>query len=347
MGLSHSGPKWIYPAIGIAGALAIALGAGPLISGETFHDRAAWQAKFQRPAEIPYPDGNPFSDTKAKLGRMLFFDPILSGSQTIACASCHSPQLSWQDNRPSAVGEKQMAVRSPTLLNVAWVPKLGWDGHFRDLESVAFGPILSPGNMNSSEAVLIERLSAIPGYNSAFDVAFGKGTITRHKIELALATFERSIVSGDAPFDHWMKGDEKAIGDDAKRGFGLFIGKANCVACHSGWAFSDASFHDIGTATNDDTGRGKLFPNSVSLRYAFKTPTLRDVARRPPYMHDGSIATLEAVVDLYNRGGISRPSRSKDIFPLGLSATEKADLVAFLYTLNGADEAFAMPELPR
>ena len=346
MRTSHPAAKALR-ASGLVGALAVLLCAGASISGEARLDRAAWKDKFQRPAEIPFPSNNPYSEAKSRLGRILFFDPILSGSQVLSCATCHNPGLSWQDNRPRGVGEKTMATRTPTLLNVAWVPKPGWPGHFRDLEAVAFGPITSPGNMNLPEAALIERLSAIPGYVSFFDAAFGKGEITRRKIELALATFERSIVSGEAPFDRWIKGDETAISAAAKRGFGLFVGKAHCASCHSGWAFSDASFHDIGSAKNDDIGRGQLFPSSVKLRYAFKTPTLRDVARRAPYMHDGSIATLEAVIDLYDRGGIERPSRSEFISPLGLSAEEKADLVAFLRTLNGASDSVSLPELPR
>jgi cytochrome c peroxidase len=127
----------------------------------------------------------------------------------------------------------------------------------------------------------------------------------------------------------------------------LFNGKANCAACHNGWAFTDSSFHDIGRAHNDDHGRGELFPNSVTLRYAFKTPTLRDVARRAPYMHDGSVPTLAAVIDLYDRGGIERPSRASDIYPLGLTDGEKADLISFLETLTGAAAAVQHPVLPR
>ena len=144
-----------------------------------------------------------------------------------------------------------------------------------------------------------------------------------------------------------VKGDDKAIGADAKRGFDLFVGRANCVACHSGWAFTDSSFRDIGTATGDDIGRGKLFPTSEKLRYAFKTPTLRDVARRAPYMHDGSKPTLGAVIDLYNRGGIDRPSRSDLIKPLDLSKAEKTDLIAFLKTLTAVPETVPVPTLPR
>ena len=266
-----------------------------------------------------------------------------------SCASCHNPGLSWADGKPRAVGEGQrpLPLRTPTLLNVAWTPKLGWDGHFGSLEGVAMGPITSPTNMNLSEAELIERLSAIPGYVDAFDAAFGEGDITRHKVEMALATYERTIVSEQAPFDRWIDGDETAIGEAAKRGFALFNGKANCAACHSGWAFTDASFHDIGSAQGDDLGRGKLFPTSVALRYAFKTPTLRDVARRAPYMHNGSVATLDDVIELYNRGGIERPSRAEEIHPLGLSDDEKADLIAFLRTLSSAPQRMSFPELPR
>jgi cytochrome c peroxidase len=240
-----------------------------------------------------------------------------------------------------------MALRSPTLLNVAWTPRLGWDGKFRDLESVAFGPITAATNMNLPEPVLIERLAAIPDYVRSFAAAFGEGPVTRRNIEAALATYERSIVSGAAPFDRWVAGDEQAIDQNAKRGFGIFTGKGRCSECHSGWAFTDSSFHDIGTAQGDDIGRGRLFPTSVKLRYAFKTPTLRDVARRAPYMHDGSLATLADVVALYDRGGIARPSRSASIAPLGLTESEKADLLAFLQTLTGPPQPVLMPVLPR
>ena len=207
-------------------------------------------------------------------------------------------------------GKVKLPLRSPTLLDIAWIPRLGWDGKFRDLESVAFGPITSNANMNLPEQALLERLSAAPVYVNAFTMAFGANSITRRNIELALATFERSIVSGRAPFDRWVEGDDAAISAAAKRGFDLFNGKAHCSACHSGFSFTDGSFHDIGTAKDTDVGRGRFFPNSVKLRYAFKTPTLRDVTSRAPYMHDGSIATLEEVIDLYDRGGIERPSRS-------------------------------------
>lgn len=338
-------------AIWLAAGLALVCAAAGVSSGTPSPSpvHSAWHDKYGRPADIPYPDLDPYSQPKFKLGRALFFDPILSGSRSRSCASCHNPGLSWADGQPRAIGELQqpLPLRSPTLLNVAWTPKLGWDGHFRDLESVAMGPITSPTNMNLSEDALVKRLAAIPGYVDAFHDAFGDSAITASRVQMALATFERSIVSDDAPFDRWIDGDETAIDAAAKRGFALFNGKANCAACHSGWAFTDASFHDIGTARGDDVGRGRLFPNSAALQYAFKTPTLRDVARRGPYMHNGSVPTLEGVIDLYDRGGIERRSRDPEIRPLGLSADEKADLVAFLRTLDGKSAPAIVPELPR
>lgn len=334
---------------GLMAALVVALFASESMSSTTMETRHAWQQQYRRPAEIPFPKSNPYSDAKFKLGRALFFDPLLSGSEVRSCATCHNPGLSWADGQPRAIGEKQvpLPLRSPTLLNIAWIPKLGWDGHFRNLEEVAMGPITATGNMNLSEKALVERLAAIPGYVDAFDAAFGEGEVTGRKIEFALATFERTIVSKDSAFDRWIDGAETAISDQAKRGFDLFNGKANCAACHSGWAFTDASFHDIGSARGDDWGRGRLFPTSVALRYAFKTPTLRDVARRGPYMHDGSVPTLDAVLDLYDRGGIERPSRAEEIKRLGLTQAEKADIIAFLATLNGTPEPVSLPALPR
>jgi cytochrome c peroxidase len=333
----------------IAAAVIVLFSAGDSLFGAAESGLSALKRQYWRPAAIPYPKDNPYGRAKAELGQALFFDPILSGARVRSCATCHNPGLSWGDGEPRAIGENnvRLALRSPTLLNVAWIPKLGWDGHFRDLESVAMGPITGQTNMNLPEDELIGRLSAIPGYVTAFDTAFGKGGVTRDRLEQALATFQRSIVSSDAPFDRWLGGEENAISAAAKRGFVLFNGKANCAACHTGWAFTDAGFHDIGVAKDDDLGRGRLFPNSVKLQHAFKTPTLRDVARRAPYMHDGSVASLAEVIELYNRGGVDRPSRDNDIRPLNLQDSEKADLIAFLDTLNGPRKTYPIPPLPR
>lgn len=334
------------------GALAVALcvlGVAALASTERNSQRSAALAEFQRPEGIPFPPDNPYSEAKAELGRMLFFDPILSGSGTRACATCHSPGLSWGDGLPRAVGEAQkpLALRSPTLVNIAWIPVLGWDGKFRNLEAVTFAPMKNPNNMNRKEEDLLAALTAIPGYRAAFAMAFPDGAINHRNIELAIATFERTIVSGTTPFDRWVAGDERAIGEPAKRGFDLFVGKAGCAECHSGWNFTDAGFYDIGSAAESDIGRGNLVPTSPKLQHAFKTPSLRDVARRAPYLHDGSEPTLEAVIDLYDRGGVERPSRSELIKPLGLDAEERADLVAFLRTLTEEPGKFRFPILPR
>ena len=306
---------------------------------------------YQRPESIPFPPNNPYSEAKDKLGRMLFFDPILSGSRTVACASCHNPGLAWADGRKLAAGVGQMELHTPTLIDVAWVPVLGWDGKYRSLESVAFGPLLAPLNMNNTEPEIINRLASIPGYVQAFEEAFPDAEtekkITRPRIEQAIATFERTIVAARAPFDRWIAGDETAISEPAKRGFVLFNGKAACADCHQGPSFTDFSFHDIGIARENDIGRARLFPTSLKLQHAFKVPTLRDIARRAPYMHDGSLPTLEAVVEEYNTGGIDRPSRSSLIHPLGLTADEKQDLITFLNTLTAPPTSFEVPALPR
>jgi cytochrome c peroxidase len=306
---------------------------------------------YQRPEGVPFPTENPYSKAKDDLGRMLFFDPILSGSRSVSCSSCHNPSLSWSDGRKLANGTSRMQLHTPTLIDIAWVPVLGWDGKFKDLESVAFGPLLNPANMNNTESEIISRLSNIPGYVEAFHQAFPDATpnavVTRPAIEQAMATFERTVIAAPAPFDRWIEGNETAINASAKRGFVLFNGRAGCSNCHEGPTFSDFSFHDIGIADEDDIGRGRLFPTSVKLRHAFKVPTLRDVARRAPYMHDGSLPTLEAVVDAYDTGGINRPSRSELIHPLGLSTAEKRDLIVFLNTLTSDPAPFETPALPR
>ncbi|HUK59223.1 MAG TPA: cytochrome c peroxidase [Stellaceae bacterium] len=333
--------------------LLLALSAAvPAVAGQANPDprRPEWKQLYERPEDVPFPSTDGYSDEKAALGRMLFFDPILSGNGIKSCASCHNPSLSWGDGlaRSLGAGEKPMPTRAPTLIDIAWIPVLGWDGRFPDLESVPFdGPITSPTIMDRSEKDLVAILRANPGYRHAFAEAFGERPISRATISEALATFERGIVAEEAPFDRWIGGDDRAISDEAKHGFDLFNGKAGCAECHKGWNFTDGAFYDIGTATGEDIGRGRLFRNSTKLQYAFKVPTLRDIARRAPYMHDGSEATLEDVVELYNRGGIERPSRSELIKPLGLSGEDKAALVAFLKTLTGAPAALSLPRLPR
>ncbi|MDP4004092.1 cytochrome-c peroxidase [Methylobacterium sp. NEAU K] len=324
----------------VGAAMAVLLGmvgVGVGVGGGPDPRRAGWRETYRPPAEIPFPPENPYTAAKAELGRRLFFDPILSGDGARACATCHIPDLAWGDGRARAATRMQgdMDLRTPTLINVAWQDgPLGWDGKFRTLESVAAMPIAAPANMNLPIPDALARLAADKSYRAAFADAFNDPAITRERLDAALATFQRLIVTGSTPFDRWIAGDEGAIGEPAKRGFDLFNGRAGCAGCHSGWSFTDNSFHDIGVGTGADIGRGRFMPTSVALQYAFKTPTLREIGQRGPYMHDGSVPTLEAVIDLYDRGGIARPSRSRAIKPLNLTRTERADLLAFLATLS-------------
>jgi len=175
---------------------------------------------------------------------------------------------------------------------------------------------------------------------------FGDEGMTPKTLAKAVATYERTVVSDRAPFDAWVEGDEKAISEEAKRGFAVFNGKAQCASCHEGWNFTNDGFQDIGLPSGD-VGRGKFVPGVIKMAHAFKTPGLREIARRAPYMHDGSLATLQDVVEHYNHAGVDRPSRSDLMKPLGLSAQEKTDLVAFLNTLSSDLTPTAAPVLPR
>jgi cytochrome c peroxidase len=308
----------------------------------------ALKAKYQRPTSIPFPADNAFTKDRELLGRTLFFDPRLSSSNWISCATCHNPALAWGDGLPKAIGHGMgvLGRRTPTILNLAWTDLLFWDGRAEGLEGQALGPIESPGEMNQKLEELPDKLARIEGYRHLFQMAYPGEGITTKTIARAIATFERTVVSGLAPFDHWIAGKADAISESAKRGFQLFNTKANCVACHTGWNFSDGGFHDVGLPSAD-LGRGKLLPNLVRMQHAFKTPTLRNVDRRAPYMHNGSLATLAEVIDFYDKGGAVRPSKSLEMKALGLTAQEKSDLVELMKTLTSVDAPVIVPELPR
>jgi cytochrome c peroxidase len=230
---------------------------------------------------------------------------------------------------------QQLGRRTPTILNLAWAPALFWDGRAESLEEQALGPIEAAGEMNMKLDDMVRRLDSIPGYRALFEAAYPREPIAAETVAKAIATFERGVVSAQAPFDRWVAGDEDAISAAAQRGFLYFNQKARCSTCHSGWRFTDDSFHDIGIEA-DDLGRAKVTPRIELARFAFKTPTLRSVAERAPYLHDGSAETLEEVMALYTRGGaVHRPSLSPEIKPLGLTSSEEQDVVAFL---KDADE---------
>ena len=309
--------------------------------------RVEWKAEYVRPDSVPFPEDNPYSADKARLGKTLFFDPRLSGNDYISCGTCHNPSFAWGDGLPTGIGHgmTRLGRRTPTVLNTAWAELLMWDGRFSSLEEQALGPIGADVEMNQSLDGLVAELEQIPGYRSMFNIAFPGEGITIDNVAKAIATYERTVVSGIAPFDRWVAGEEHAISEQAKRGFDLFNGKANCVACHSGWNFTDGSFHDIGLPS-DDPGRANVVEGVEAMKHAFKTPTLRDVLERAPYMHDGSLIDLATVVHHYNTGGIKRPSLSDDMKPLGLSKQEQADVVAFMMTLTGQNEEVSLPVLP-
>jgi cytochrome c peroxidase len=306
------------------------------------------KAQYRRPESIPFPKDNPYTVEKAALGKKLFFDTRLSAANLLSCASCHSPAYGWGDGQPKGVGHnmKQLGRRSPTIVNAAFGEIFMWDGRAASLEEQALGPIRADVEMNLPVEQLMAKLKAIPEYPPLFQAAFPKEGMKPETIAKAIATYERTVVSGRAPFDRWIEGDTKAISEEAKRGFVLFNTKGACVNCHSGWNFTDDSFHDIGLASAD-IGRGKILPAILKMQQAFKTPGLREITRRGPYMHDGSMATLEAVMDHYDDGGINRPSRSELMKPLGLSNQEKADLVAFMKTLTSDMDPTTVPVLPR
>jgi cytochrome c peroxidase len=207
-----------------------------------------------------------------------------------------------------------------------------WDGRAGTLEEQALGPIQNPIEMNTTLEQLEQRLNAIPGYRQQFQKVFGTDTITAPNVGRAIAAYERTILSGDAPFDRYKAGDKKALSPAAERGMKLFFGKAHCSACHSGSNFTDHAFHNIGvgmSAKEIDQGR-QVISKLEGDHGSFKTPGLRDIARSAPYMHDGSEKTLADVVAYYNRGGTPNDYLDEEIYPLNLSKEEQADLVTFL-----------------
>jgi cytochrome c peroxidase len=298
------------------------------------------------PLDIPA-DNPPTADTIA-LGRKLYYDTKLSADNTVSCATCHSPGFGFTDGQPvsTGVGGKKGGRSAPSVINSAYYAVQFWDGRARTLEEQAAGPIANPIEMNLPHTVCIEKLRADPEYKAEFEKAFGPNPITIDMVTKAVASFERTVLSGNSPFDKYQYGgDKKAMSPSAVRGLALFkdVKKGNCAVCHTideKYAlFSDSKFHNLGVGINakgelTDLGRydqTKADPD----RGAFKTPTLRHVAKTGPYMHDGSLKTLKDVIDFYVGGGNSNPQLDKEIRELKLTQQERADLVAFLEALTG------------
>jgi len=286
------------------------------------------------------PAENPITAKKVELGRLLFFDKRLSKNNTIACASCHMPPLAFTDGQPVSTGinRSQGGRSAPASINRVYSKAQFWDGRAATLEEQSIGPFINPvehGFIDHDE--MIRKMNTIEGYRRLFREAFGTD-ITIGGVGQAIASFQRTILSGNSPADRFdLGGEEQAIVPAAQRGLELFRGKARCVRCHSGFNFTDEKFHNIGIGWDTNTvdlGRYMITKNPEDIG-AFKTPTLREVARTAPYMHDGRFGTLEEVVSFYNQGGIKNPHLDNTLIPLELTDQERHDLVAFLRSLNG------------
>ncbi len=297
-------------------ALALASGIAP----------AAEPAGF--PA-VQHPKNNPPTTEKIALGKQLYFDGRLSADNKVSCASCHDPAKGFSNGEQFATGVegKKGGRNSPTVINTAYQKFQFWDGRAQSLEEQALGPIQNPIEMNLTLDAVVAKVKAIEGYKKQFQQVFGTD-VTSDGIGKAIAAYERTVLSGDAPYDKFKAGDKAALSEGAQRGMKLFFGKANCSACHAGAIFTDNGFHNIGIPGKDD-GRFTI-TKFEGDKGGFRTPTLREIARSGPYMHDGSLKTLEEVVAHYNKGGTPNDQLDEEIFALKLTNEQMADLVTFL-----------------
>ncbi|MBI5436138.1 MAG: c-type cytochrome [Nitrosomonadales bacterium] len=314
------------------------------------------------------PSDNPMSKDKVELGRTLFFDPRLSADNSISCATCHSPQAAFSDNRQVSLGVGLAAGsrNAPTIINRAFSREQFWDGRARSLEEQSKLPLINPKEMAMpSHDMLVKKVGDIRGYKGWFKRVFARD-VNIDDLAKAIAAFERTVVSGKAKYDEFKAGNQQALNAAEKRGMELFEGKARCAQCHNGSNFTDEKYHNLGVdwdADIVDLGRYKVTKKEQDIG-AFKTPTLREIADTAPYMHNGTVATLEEVVVFYNRGGVANPfldaemmrpnrtleqvleyyekgkiqevpSPEAELVKLDLSNKEQADLVAFLRTLSG------------
>jgi cytochrome c peroxidase len=316
--------------------------------------------------EMTYPKDNPFSQKKAKLGKELFFDPRLSSSGAIACASCHDPDLAWTDGKTLAFGHarQQTSRNAPSIMNSGFGTFQFWDGRAHSLEEQAIAPIVSDNEMHEDLQQAADRIGAVPEYRAQFKAVFGSEEVDMDRIVQAIATFERTIVGGQSKFDAFVGGkNPKALNDEAIRGLHLFRTTARCINCHNGPNFTDGEFHDVGLSyygnkLHQDLGRYNATKNPADVG-KFKTPSLRNVARTGPYMHNGLFDELGGVINMYNAGmpslRRSATQASDPLFPdhkdpllkpLGLNTHDRADLIAFLESLNERKIRIRPPPLP-
>ena len=309
---------------------------------------SVWAAEPAGLPPVAHPKDNPSTPEKIALGKQLYFDPRLSADDTISCASCHDPKKGWSNGEQFATGVegKKGGRNSPTVINSAYYTTQFWDGRAKTLEDQALGPIQNPIEMNMTLEKVVEKLNGIAGYKEQFQKVFGTD-VTPDGIAKSIAAFERTVLSGNAPYDKFKAGDKAALSEAAQKGMKLFFGKANCSACHSGPSFTDSAYHNIGY-DSDDVGRVAISKIKGDTG-AMKTPTLRDIAKSAPYLHHGGLKTLEEVVAHYNKGGNGNPYQDEEIHPLKLTDAEMADLVTFMKEglASSAYPVVEAPELPK
>ena len=326
----------LAPAMSLLVVTLLAGPVSPLVSHE------AWRPRIPLGLDLymPVPDDNPLTREKVELGRKLFSDPILSRDKSLACASCHDPERAFTDGRAVSEGVfgREGTRHVPTLINRGYGVSFFWDGRIPSLEEQVLQPIQHPKEMDLTFEEVVARLKQEGDYPQRFREALGNG-IEAEGLAKALASYVRTILSGDSGFDRYLNGERHALSEREREGLRLFRGKGNCTACHIGPNFTDERFHNSGIAWRDgemlDPGRFQETGKQED-QGAFKTPTLREIAETPPYMHDGSMATLEEVIEFYDRGGNPNPYLDPELRPLHLAPEEKKSLVAFLGSLSGS-----------
>ncbi len=313
----------------------------PFMSWASLPGEEGWEAPLGLDSNaIVIPKDNPMTKEKVELGQLLFFDKRLSKNNTIACGSCHIPSLAFTDGQPVSTGihRLQGGRSAPASINRLFSSAQFWDGRAATLEDQSTGPfanLIEHGFANHDE--LVAKTKTIEGYKALFQQVF-QGPITKDRIGQAIASFQRTLLSGNSPYDKFNSGkDPNGLSANAQKGLEIFRGKALCFTCHSGANFTDEKFHNLGVdwdSDHVDLGRYSVTKKPKDMG-AFKTPTLREITRTAPYMHDGRFGTLRQVVDFYDQGGIANPHKDPFMQPLKLSNQEKEDLVEFLHSLNG------------
>ena len=309
--------------------------------------------KWLLPDTVPQPENNKLTPERIELGKMLFWEPRLSGDGNMTCGTCHNPSFGWSDGLSTAVGNKSKVLgrASPVVTNTAYNAVQMWDGRKRTLEDQAMGPMEATVEMNMDIGKLFKWLKSNKGYLAAFDKAYPGEGINQSTLSRAIASYERTIISNNSPFDHWIKGNKSAMTKQQVRGFELFLDgdKGNCVVCHSAPNFVDNGFHNLGLASygkeKPDMGRFSQLP-LPRMKGAFKTPTLRDITLSAPYFHDGSAVTLMDVMKTYADHGYVEGNISPEINKINLNKQEMKDLVAFMKALTSPRKAVVLPILP-